>query len=300
MKNKGTALLVTVLLIGAIGAIAFGVFKIANSELYVGTKQEEGTEAFYAAQAGVEDALMRFKFADGGRLEVPTGAREDTTKVDRIDIKKGIISPSGQDYGTNPDPGADNYIYDLKAWYKTENEFKITLEKDQSVILDLTDVVDKNESLIVKWEPKGPTPEIMESAKLWYRLYDPDGRAIDPRDLEREFFTYLAYFDEDNENPARTDSKFDSFILKPNVKKRLDTLGFNTIKFKAFGNDSSKIILTVKATGGAAIGGPNLYIESTGYHGDTARKLKVTVDRASKSVLDIFDYVIYSGNKPLP
>ena len=298
-KNKGTALLVTVLLIGAIGAIAFGVFKIANSELFVGTKQEEGTEAFYAAQAGVEDALMRFKFSDSGRLEIPDGAREDTPEVLRVDIINGSLG--NQDYNDkSKNPESDKYIYDLKAWYKTD-KFEIMLEKDQSVILDVSDFVDRG-NLLVRWAPQGPGVDVKNS-KLWYRLYDPEGASRDPRDdLKRDFFTYLAYYNEGNNPAIRPGAPLENFPpLPPNTPNPFKTRGFKTIKFKAFGDDNSKIKLIVRSTNDdALIGGPNLYIESTGYYGDTARKLKVTVDRASKSVLDIFDYVIYSGNKPLP
>jgi len=290
-KNQGTALLVTVLLAGAIGAIAFGIFKIANSELSVGTKDEEGIEAFYAAEAGVEDALMRFKFIDSGDLEIPVGAREDTTQVDRIDINSGLVE-SNIEYTKEVEVDVDKYIYDLKVWYKMR-EFTTTLKKDESVVLDVSDF--KTGNLLVSWKPKG------QNTKLWYRLDNPAGVVSDPRQLGRDFFTYLAYPNEDNNRSARNDPYLKNLYLWPNRDVNFNTFGFNTLKFKAFGDDNSQIELKVWTTKkNLAIGGPNLYIESTGYYGDTARKLKVTVDRASKSVLDIFDYVIYSDKNPLP
>src|SRR4030043_2099044 len=81
---KGSALLVTILLAGAISVIAFGMTKIALSEMSIGTKGEEGAEAFYAAQAGTEDALMRFKFHDKASLSVPEDATKTSSEAVRI------------------------------------------------------------------------------------------------------------------------------------------------------------------------------------------------------------------------
>jgi len=296
-KNKGTALLVTVLLAGAVGAVAFGLFKIANSELFIGTKEEEGIEAFYAAQAGVEDALMRFKFKQGNNLEIPEGAREDTSEVARVNVESGLVGKTDYNIANNPD--SDQYIYDLKVWSKT-NRVEVTLKKDESIILDVSEPADNNESIIVNWEPEGRN---RGSAKLWYRLSDPVSTSVDPRGLDRKFFTYLASQElNDMNNPGAINWPGVSPLPAGMDNNNFSLFGFGTLKFKAFGDDGSRIKLIIRKRGSADgyIGGPYIYIESTGYYGNTARKIKVTLDRESKSVLDIFDYVIYSGRKALP
>lgn len=310
--NKGTALLVTVLLAGAVGALAFGLFKIANSEFFIGTKEEEGIEAFYAAQAGVEDALMRFKFKTDGSLEIPDGAREDTPDVLRVDVNdadgnhKNLIGITK--YQNDISPNENQYIYDLKVWSKVKR-IDLTLEKDQSIILDVSEPSERGENIFVRWEAEGTSPATKDSAKLWYRLSDPEGASQDPRgQLKRDFFTYLAY-QQDNlsgVNPARGPSRTDfsgvSALPADTNNNNFSLYNFKTLKFKAFGETGSRIHLIVRTLGNSdsLIGGPKIYIESTGYYGNTARKIKVTLDRESKSVLDIFDYVIYSGDKSLP
>lgn len=311
--NKGTALLVTVLLAGAVGALAFGLFKIANSEFFIGTKEEEGIEAFYAAQAGVEDALMRFKFKTDGSLEIPDGANEDSTAVIRIDANGSnqSLPKRIEDYKEPIEPNENEYIYDLKVWSKVKR-IDLTLEKDQSIILDVSEPSERGENIFVRWEAEGTNPAIKDSAKLWYRLSDPEGASQDPRgQLKRDFFTYLAYQQDNladaNGNPInparRPGSGFNVSALPANTNNNNFSLyNFKTLKFKAFGETGSRIHLIVRTLGNSdsLIGGPKIYIESTGYYGNTARKIKVTLDRESKSVLDIFDYVIYSGDKSLP
>lgn len=301
-KSRGTALLVTILLAGVIGAVAFGIFKIAGSELFIGTKGEEGMEAYYAAQAGVEDALMRFKFKDGGKLEIPRGATEDSPSILRVDPNdqnndsQAVIGR--RNYMTNnPVPNEDKYAYDLKVWYKEEGRFEIDLGKDESVILDVSEVARGSGSIRVRWEisrgDKGST-------KLWYRLTDPRNNHADPRGIDRDFFTYLADHDDNDGIPGIPIS-----LVPPLPEGRRVSLkvhGFQTIKFKVFSKDErTKVNLRViPLDPNEKIGGPHTYIESTGYYGDTARKIKVKLDRATKSVLDIFDYVIYSPQDPLP
>lgn len=298
--NKGTALLVTILLAGAVGTIAFGLFKITNSELFIGIREEEGIEALYAAQAGVEDALMRFKFKQGNNLEIPEGAREDTQSVVRVDVNSGLIGRINNYLTNNPNPKEDQYIYDLKVWSKTDR-YQVTLEKDQSVILDVSEPANNGEQLIVRWEPEGRN---RANTRLWYRLMDPISTSTDPRGLDRKFFTYLAYPQDNTGNPARSRPDFVNVSPLPAGinNNNFSLYGFGTLKFKAFGDSGSRINLTVRKRGNSAgyIGGPDIFIESTGYYGGTARKIKVKVDRESKSILDIFDYVIYSGRKDLP
>ncbi|MCX6811822.1 MAG: hypothetical protein NT039_03975, partial [Candidatus Berkelbacteria bacterium] len=144
VKQTGTALLITLLLAGTISAIAFGMTKITLNEVFVGRKGQEGFEAQYAAQAGVEDALMRYKFHDKTSLEIPDGARKDTTAVVRVYVNRtGQVSLIPNPADNRPQPNATDYIYDLKVWHKQNclaDNCENKLKKDESVSLDVSSI----------------------------------------------------------------------------------------------------------------------------------------------------------------
>lgn len=320
IRQTGTALLITLLLAGVISAIAFGMTKITLNEVFVGMKGQEGLEAQYAAQAGVEDALMRYKFHDKTSLEMPDRARggtNGTNEVVRVYLNRFLVEKL--DPTTNrPEANADDYYYDLKVWHKQDcqaDSCEYILKKDESISLDTSDITG---TINVAWNLYNVNDRIIgtmpaiEAKKtgLWYRLSDPDAAhqgQIDPTGQSREFFTFLNYY-----NPL------DDPTLYPNPDPRfnqpgiriprgitgvpLSTRGGRNLKFKAFlpNSPSGAYIKITIASTPEAVGGPKTYIESTGHYGDTAKKIEVTVDRESKSIIDVFDYVIYSGDGPLP
>jgi hypothetical protein len=312
IRQTGTALLITLLLAGVISAIAFGMTKITLNEVFVGMKGQEGLEAQYAAQAGVEDALMRYKFHDKTSLEMPDGARggtNGTNNVVRVYLNKPLVT--NVPVSNRPPANADDYYYDLKVWHKQDcqaDSCEYELKKDESISLDTSDITG---TIGVTWNLYNANDRIIgtmpaiEAKKtgLWYRLSDPaDPSLIDPTNQSREFFTFLNLFDTD---PTTTDPRFSQpgiRISRGTTGAFLSTRSARSLKFKAFISDTlngAYIKITIASTP-EAVGGPKTYIESTGHYGDTAKKIEVTVDRESKSIIDVFDYVIYSGDGPLP
>lgn len=74
MKKKGSALIVAMLLIAGVGAVAFGIGRLLFVETKTATLYENGIVAYYAAESGVEEGFLRYKFdrnADLPASEVP-------------------------------------------------------------------------------------------------------------------------------------------------------------------------------------------------------------------------------------
>ena len=305
-KQHGTALLVTILLAGAISLVAFGMTKVALNEIFVGTKGEEGLEAFYAAQAGIDDGLMRFKFHDKADLELPADAEKDSKKVIRVYINKNagevgkvsVVNP----INIPPSLTVDDYVYDLKVWYKESclppKGCVYELEKDQSILLGL---LDAGSSIQVSWDTTNRiiNSEDQKKAGLWYRLFDPvHPSQIDPRGESREFLTIFSSY---NNSVNTADDRLEPYTIVNGTTKAVLTRSARSLKLKAFlPSTDNKIKVKILTNEGKVIGGPKTYIESTGYYGDTAKKIVATIDRDSKSIIDVFDYVIYSGQGPLP
>lgn len=309
VKQAGTALLITLLLAGAISAIAFGMTKITLNEVFVGMKGQEGLEAQYAAQAGVEDALMRYKFHDKTSLEMPEGAQggqNGTDNVVRVYLNRPLVT--NVPASNRPSANTNDYYYDLKVWHKKDCQVDscgYKLKKDESILLDTSDITG---TINVTWNlynannnvvpPANLTEDQATKTALWYRLSDPTNPTLlDLSGQNRDFFTILSYY----RNPAHYTPRAPFLPINPGQPNSLSIRTAKALKFKAFlpgslSGDYIKITITTSEM----VGGPKTYIESTGHYGDTAKKIEVTVDRENKSIIDVFDYVIYSGRGGLP
>lgn len=170
-KRKGSALIIAIMLIAAIGAIAFGIGKLLFLE--VGNQQiyENGSIAYYAAESGIEEGLLRYRYNQNS--EVPFtdwtlgdtkafGSNLSTNTAQTGSSNAGVslvsgISNTQQSYdlrigylGTDDNPwyghltGTNTSLSDLDlkdASYSTGNYSVLDIQKDDSVKIDLTGLV---------------------------------------------------------------------------------------------------------------------------------------------------------------
>lgn len=62
MKQRGSALIISMMLIATIGAVAFGIAKLLYADTSIATTYENGAIAFYAAESGIEEGFLRYKY----------------------------------------------------------------------------------------------------------------------------------------------------------------------------------------------------------------------------------------------
>lgn len=62
MKKAGSALIIAVSLIAAIGGIAFAIAKMVYFQSSTYSAQENGIVAYYAAESGIEEAFLRYRY----------------------------------------------------------------------------------------------------------------------------------------------------------------------------------------------------------------------------------------------
>jgi len=60
-SGRGSALIITMLVVATISAAAFGLSQIFLADLRVATSAEDSLKAFYAAEAGTEEGLLRYR-----------------------------------------------------------------------------------------------------------------------------------------------------------------------------------------------------------------------------------------------
>lgn len=78
-KSRGSAIVIAVLLITAIGAIAFSFGRVLYLELANASLYENGVGAYYAAESGVEEGFLRYRFDTNRNPEVPFTSWSTTT-----------------------------------------------------------------------------------------------------------------------------------------------------------------------------------------------------------------------------
>ena len=337
-SQRGQALIIAILLISVVGAIAFGVALIALSEYASGRNIEHSIEAYYSAEAGIEDGLKRFKNFPGSTFEIPEGAVLDSAdptsskKVAKVNLEQlgepSISQPTIVPDGTVAEPTvseATDHIYYLKAFSKIRcipgmadyaRFCQFTLAKDQSLTLDLSGLIDSSglqaTRFLISIEKIGAAEEPGKKREVWLRWYQPlEGSddlypLPDLRRVSKDFFECytgsinnapgLQFYIGDCSSislspiPANPD-------LTPTNFQSIRTYNANFLKIKAFSNETNpgpeimRVSLDTQYSG--VIGGPKLYIESTGFYRGSKRKIVGSYDKETSN-WDVMDYTLYS------
>lgn len=128
-KARGSAIVIAMLLISAVGGIAFSFVKIAFLELANASLYENGSVAYYAAESGIEEGFLRYRYNRNAEVPIANWELNDN-KTYRSNINEmrtviGVSSvgrPITNDLRTNG--GAltwSNYnkqqIFDLRMGY---------------------------------------------------------------------------------------------------------------------------------------------------------------------------------------
>lgn len=124
-KERGSALVIAVLLVSAIGAIAFGFGRIFLAGLFNMTISSDGIYAYYSAESGMEEAFLRYRY--DMNAEVPFNTW--TLGQDRVfssDLTGDDIDKGALDQGISKSTSAlvsnrASQIYDLRMGYLGTN-----------------------------------------------------------------------------------------------------------------------------------------------------------------------------------
>jgi len=113
-KRKGAALLTAILLSTIVGVVAIGVNAIAVRQVNISETYNNGVFAFYSAESGIEEGLLRFRF--NKNAEIPLVPTTEDTKLGRTPLKKSR-SFLNQNPMTNFDSTDLNTLYGVDGFY---------------------------------------------------------------------------------------------------------------------------------------------------------------------------------------
>jgi hypothetical protein len=175
-KQRGSAIIVAVLLISAIGAVGFSFGRVFLSQFANATVRENGVFAYYAAESGIEEGFLRYRYSRD--VEVPfaswtmnaTGrkmfSRTDLTtpaRLDNVDKTTSVVPTLNDQYyylrmgyagtgglpffGQNPSTvGAPEVLLTKEdiadSSYGTADKIYLKIARDDSYKIDLTNVMD--------------------------------------------------------------------------------------------------------------------------------------------------------------
>jgi hypothetical protein len=314
----------------AVGSVAFGIGRVFVLDSSIASLYENGTVAYYAAESGIEEGLLRYRFnqnatvpANNDNVDLSKYFRRDltatsvsSTVVDSSDIVTDQNKPSfdvamkykysyyGHDTNTNSFLTAS----DLKsADYSTDENNIFHIPRDESVKIDISKVgsADQDFSLFVK-------PTLTECVTVTTDSTH-SGSGLNNSFIEAKI---TGTFDDGSfsEIPKIFATSLNKLGIKDThsvvIYDTSDT-GVYTISDIIASMAGAKLAnaasaeLTLKPVGcGVDIGispdptngkiaSPWTTIKSVGYYGDATRTLTANIDRQSGTVYDLFDFVVY-------
>lgn len=295
MNRRGSALLVTMVITGVIGMTLAGLGRMVALHLQVSGSLEDSTIAFAAAEAGIEEGLVRWRF--NRDIEVPdlpdgTEMQESVPMANRVNLTTGETT-SGTGIGLNIPSTSPDSRYDLRIWYKAPEvgtladlgsaTYPYRLAKDETLDMDITNLGGETISFTYQLGA-GETGCALIEAKVFQE--DANGNL-----LEEKTVTSQA---SENNVVLSISSGAQKYRL------RIKPFIFATCDSRAPAADSSYINYFMSVANLSENRADKLLdtgvsvVESTGYYGSAKRTLRALVDRRTGTILSLYDYTLFA------
>lgn len=300
-KESGIALITTIILMSIMLASVSVVSKEMLDEVKNSTRIDNSLIAYYAAEAGLEDALLELRYDHEAEI-----SKENDANPDSVDVTCTTANPctprtvnmsSDQiDYGNK---AFNTSYYDVVMWNKSSQILDQKILKDDTAEFVIPNMT---QNLILNWDTNPNTPGNSDY-RVEITVYDENGNMIPAfPETDSQGRTGGKQFTDPGVTRATIPTSIGSgkktIRIKPSyVNKNPDSSGAYT-KGAPITGDTPSISLSINknTTTGNLIASTITNIESVGYYGGVARKISATVDRTSGNILSIFDYTIYSGS----
>lgn len=321
-KNKGSAILIAVFLVAAVGGVAFGIGRMFLVESNLSSTWENSTVAYYAAESGVEEGLLRYKYNKNQEIS-PDGTNVLVVDLSSNSINNVLWNPllHINDFNSGDSSYASSIKY-LQKYYGQDIDIngdltsldvinndstEYFIPRDQSLKLDLSALNKKKGdiNLMVRFTKDDTTTEICDyatkkafmEAKLTGSTPVSDTYQMAAALVHRSHIYDLSPQTILPGPPIEDVLSFEKLI--GGIRQLTQSPIYNTdtpleLTLKPIGC-SAKIGITSPASteNNPLIPGPYNTIKSTGYFGGVTRTIEVKVDRQSGTVYDLYDYVLY-------
>lgn len=330
MKKRGSAILIAVFLVAAVGSVAFGIGRMFLAESNLANIYESSTVAYYAAESGIEEGFLRYRYKKNTELPLLTGeydsSKVSTNNLDSVTQGNDTLTHF---YGTVSD---NIRYYTLSMNYKVNyygqdtnvptNGFNETDLQDQGIVYPKEYRVTKDEAIKIDLSD---TATGGKDVDFYTRFTTDDGFtfekgtdfieakltgetpfgmkelkvALTPATtLPSTLFpagSYIQLSDPDGDGNYKL-TNLVSIIRSTTSLKDVSPI-FNSgttveLYLKPIGC-SIRVGLVPGNTPSDKIAGPFSTVKSTGYYGGVTRTLEAKIDRQAGTVYDLFDFVLY-------
>uniref|UniRef100_A0A7C4R5Q5 Type 4 fimbrial biogenesis protein PilX N-terminal domain-containing protein n=1 Tax=candidate division CPR3 bacterium TaxID=2268181 RepID=A0A7C4R5Q5_UNCC3 len=255
-KQSGIALIITIVLISIMLTSVILVSKEMVDEVRNSTRIDNSLIAYYAAEAGLEDALLEWRY--NRDTEIPTRT---------VNINSDTIVPnnSKKDY--------------TRSYYELNMTNRVNSIDEQVILKDNVfefSIPSMNQDVNLNWSFNPNTSP--NQYRIEITTYDGFGNIVDAG----KFFT----------NPGVSTQTIPNSIIPSGEKAIFRVRPWYLIDPPAGVIPS----INLNINSNSPISGSFTNIESVGYYGGVARKINARIDRTSGSIISINDFVIYSAS----
>lgn len=292
-QRRASSLILVLLVIAGVVTVVFGTQRLILVQFNQSNREEDNLFAYYAARAGIEDGLLRYRFNKNTETE--------EGKVFRYNVRTGS-SETAEVNEDSPITSATNYkanqqYYDLKVAFKAG---EVNVNNNGEPSFNAAQTITKDSTLQLSGFNSTPLPYYLRY------VFQFDSSCAD---ISRAFVQVETIYETgplDNfvaPNSSLTDNRYDSSINIQNVAINSGRLA-TQVRFRPFFcNVQYALATTTKKDGlGGANSNPGPKFDSlttniiaTGYFGTAKRSLIATVDRRTGVLIGIYEFNAYSG-----
>lgn len=319
-SRKGSALIITMLLVTVIATVSFAISALTISEFRKTANLQDSVAAYYVAEGGIEHGLLEYRFwhdaqisqeyykaLHDNRLGDLNGLSPTANdgKPQRFTLDgKTKTTPTGQKIENlagyvNDNDELGNSWYGLKMWYKGDRIGDLD-SNSLPIIGNNSRLLSKDAALqfrvpsnaaraVVQWEPVNP---ILNAPGLGYFAEAITTRGSQTsRTVQAALGLSGSNGGKPNPNPLwsipMNSGGFQATELR--IKPwNMDAMRYSII----FQDGNHNIILNGLDT-------QRTYIEATGYSGKAKRQLRIGINRNAGNILESQDFLLYSGDSSL-
>lgn len=293
--HHGSSLILVLLVIAGILTVVFGAQRVTLVQFSQSNREEDNVSAYYAARAGIEDGLIRYRFS--------RDAETVKDKVYRYNLTAGASMTENVDEGSsiaNYQPL--NQYYDLSLNFKTS---QINMSNGQPVFGGDHQVADGDFLELTGFEPSEDDYYLHYA----FRFVNADGTTCNSANLSKA----LVQIEQRTENNRIANHQaiaigevYNSAIQQPNIL----ISGANhttSVRIRPYFCAVQYAFNTTESNNTSANTDPVISfdsltatIKSVGYFGSAKRTLLATVNRSTGRLIDIYDFNALAGQNVQP
>jgi len=308
IRRRASSLVLVVVIMASIIVVVFGASRLTLVQYNQSNRDEDNIYALYAAKAGVEDGLARFRY--NRDAETTLNSDVSTLTVQRFDLTTGI-SYSDQIPATEPISRVTGYTptdqyYDLAMAFRDTQMGAFSGDTSGNKTVTKDDVFE-----LTGFPDTGSQAYFLRYQLEFINCSDPDNshRLVQLQQISNS----LTPYDQTTVRYPVAGSIVDSAGSTGSGNILLHPAGqslTSSIRLRPFGCDVRLALATSLSSSGDGQGtdaGPKFdshlvdghlttVVTATGYYGQAKRTLVAQIDRVSGQLISILDFNVYAGN----